>query len=151
MLFCNVNVFQWNRIWLFSRHVLFDSGFHVMTVNKVFWDRPKIILGFTIMPCWVLSWLLKKTLLILLEDFPCSSPVSGLSGLRWMSSDPDLLQKFWLFNLRLGIWNYHHSWGVNTSFASSLRAWRSDASISSNSSMSATKMSPFQILPAESA
>ena len=35
--------------------------------------------------------------------------------------------------------------GVNTSFAFSLRAWSSDASISSNSSMSATMMSPFQI------
>ena len=38
--------------------------------------------------------------------------------------------------------------GVNTSFALSLRAWNSDASISSNSSMSATIMSPFQILTA---
>ena len=38
--------------------------------------------------------------------------------------------------------------GVNTSFALSLRAWSSDASISSNSSMSATRMSPFQIPPA---
>ena len=37
--------------------------------------------------------------------------------------------------------------GVNTSFALSLFAWISDASISSNSSTSATIMSPFQILP----
>ena len=37
--------------------------------------------------------------------------------------------------------------GVNTSFALSLLAWSSDASISSNSSMSATIMSPFQIPP----
>ena len=38
--------------------------------------------------------------------------------------------------------------GVNTFFALSLLAWISDASISSKSSMSATKMSLFQILPA---
>ena len=37
--------------------------------------------------------------------------------------------------------------GVNTSSALSLRAWGSDASICSNSSMSATMMSPFQIPP----
>ena len=38
--------------------------------------------------------------------------------------------------------------GVNTSFALSLLAWTPDASICSNSSMSATVMSPFQMLPA---
>ena len=37
--------------------------------------------------------------------------------------------------------------GVNTSFALSLLAWISDASVSSNSSMSAILMSPFQIPP----
>ena len=37
--------------------------------------------------------------------------------------------------------------GVNTSFALSLLAWSSDASISNNSSVSATIMSPFQIPP----
>ena len=41
--------------------------------------------------------------------------------------------------------------GVNSSFALSLLAWISDASVSSNSSMSATVMSPFQILPAYNA
>ena len=35
--------------------------------------------------------------------------------------------------------------GVDTSFALSLQAWISDASICSNSSMSAVSMSPFQI------
>ena len=38
--------------------------------------------------------------------------------------------------------------GVNSSFALSLLAWISDASISSTSSMSATRMSLFQISPA---
>ena len=37
--------------------------------------------------------------------------------------------------------------GVNTSFALGLLAWSSDASISSNSSMSATILSPFQSHP----
>ena len=39
--------------------------------------------------------------------------------------------------------------GVNISFALSLLAWSSDASICSNSSMSAVNMSPFQIPPAD--
>ena len=41
----NVDVFQWNWELFFSRHVQFDSGFHVMTVNKVVWNGPTIILG----------------------------------------------------------------------------------------------------------
>ena len=44
--------------------------------------------------------------------------------------------------------NVHTFCGVNTSFASMLRGWISDASIFSKSSMSSTRMSPFQIPPA---
>ena len=47
-----------------------------------------------------------------------------------------------------GNMNFSPFSGVSTSFALSFLAWSSDASISSNSSMSATIMSPFQILAA---
>ena len=51
-----VHVFQWNTERFFSRHAQFHSGFHAMMVNKIYWDRPKIIFGFTIIPRWVVTW-----------------------------------------------------------------------------------------------
>ena len=150
----NVNVFQWKREWFFSRHVQFDSGFHVMTVNKVSWEQPEVISSFRIISCWVIlifnnkkmivdvGW--KKTRLILQEEFLVLLLGLGDPGLRWMFSNADPLQKFWLFHLRSGKWIFHLSLA---SFALSLRPWSSDASICSNSSMSATKMSPFLQLP----
>ena len=89
---------------------------------------------------------LKKTRLTLLEDYLVLLLCLGYPGLRWMFSDLDLLQEFWLFHLRLGIRIFHLSLASTLPFALSLRAWSSDASISSISSMSATVMSPFQIL-----
>ena len=41
-----------------------------------------------------LSVRLKKTLLVLLEDYLALLLCKGCPGLRWMFSDPDLLQKF---------------------------------------------------------
>ena len=108
----------------FSRHVQFDSGFHVMTLNEISWDRPKITCGFTMS----LVVRLKKTRLILREDYLILLLCLGCPGLRWMFSEPDLFQKVWLFHLRLGIWKCPPFWCVNTSFALSLRAWSSDAS-----------------------
>ena len=81
--------------------------------------------------------------LILPEEFLVLLLVPDDPGLKWMVSDVVLLQRFWLFHLRLGI--LKNFMGVNTSLALSLLAWISDASIRSNSSMSATRMSPFQI------
>ena len=52
---------------------------------------------------------LKKTRLILLADYLVLLLCLGSSGLKWMFSDPDLLQNFWLFHLRLGIWIFHLS------------------------------------------
>ena len=68
---------------------------------------------------------LKKIRLILLEDY----------------FEPDLLQRVLPFIYI----------GANTSYALSLLAWISDASIFSNSSMSATIMSPSQNPPEYSA
>ena len=55
-----------------------------------------------------------KTRLVLLEDFLVLLLGLGDPGLRWMFSEPDLLQRVSQFHLRLG--------GVNTSFALSLFA-----------------------------
>ena len=52
----NIDKFQWNREWFFSRHVQFDSGFQVMTVNKVSWNGPEIIPTITIILRWVSKW-----------------------------------------------------------------------------------------------
>ena len=52
----DVNVFQWNREWFFSRRVKFDSWFNVMAVNEVSWHGPKIIYRFTGIRKWVLRW-----------------------------------------------------------------------------------------------
>ena len=90
---------------------------------------------------------LKKTCLVLLEDFLVLLLGLVCPSLRWMFSEPDLLQRVWTVASAKNF-IVHHFWGDNTSFALSLQAWISDASIFSNSSMSATMMSPFQILPA---
>ena len=86
--------------------------------------------------------------LILLEDVHVLLLAQGCPRLRWMFSEPDLLQivYFSICDLEF-LKKVHHFGSVNTSFAMSLFAWTSDASIFSNSSMSATKMSPFQIPP----
>ena len=84
---------------------------------------------------------------ILREDFLVLLLCLGCPGLRWMLSEPDLLQIIWLFHLRSGISIFHHFWALNTSFALSFLAWISDASIFYNSWLSATKMSHFQMLP----
>ena len=56
----------------------------------------------------------------------------------------------WQFCCTICYWDlkYYPNCGVNTSFALVLRGRVSDASMFSNSSMSATRISPFQILPA---
>ena len=47
---------QWHRKWFFSRHVQFDSGFHMLTLNEIAWNGPEIMSSFTIMPRGVLKW-----------------------------------------------------------------------------------------------
>ena len=57
--FCSsrdVNVFQWNGEWFFSRRVKFDSGFNVMAVYEVSWHGPEIIFRFTGIRKWVVRW-----------------------------------------------------------------------------------------------
>ena len=120
-----------------------------MTINGFSCNSPEVIFSFLIIPRWVfLKWVGECNS----SDFPwrisCSSPRSRHSrvkvGVLRRHSHPKIL------TVSSVIWNIYFSLlvGVNTSFALSLRAWSSDASICSHSSMSATKMSPFQILPA---
>ena len=92
---------------------------------------------------------LKKIRLILLEDFLVLLLVLGDPGLRWMFSEPDLLQRVLPFHLRLGIWNFSPLIGVNTSFALSLFCvdFRCVHLFQIPQCLQ-TKMSPFQILPA---
>ena len=69
------------------------------------------------------------------KNFLFFSSFRTIPWLRWMVSDVDLLQKFWSVPSATG--NVKIVIGVSTSFPLSLLAWISDASISSNSSMSA--------------
>ena len=85
----------------------------------------------------------KKTRLVLREYVLVLLLGLGCPGLRWMFSDPVLIQTV---PSAIGNLNFSPLIDVNTSFALSLLPWISDASICSNSSMSATIMSPFQIL-----
>ena len=41
----NVDVLHRNRKCFFSRHVQFDSGFHMMAINEISCNRPEIILA----------------------------------------------------------------------------------------------------------
>ena len=77
--------------------------------------------------------------------FLCS--FGTLPDIRWMFSDAVLPPKIFTVPSATGNMKFPLLCGVYTSFALSLRAWSSDASISSNSSMSATIMSAFQIPP----
>ena len=65
---------------------------------------------------------LKKTRLLLLEDFLVLLLGVGSPGLRWMLQEPDLLLRVLPFHLRFGKINFSPLMGVNTSFALSLFA-----------------------------
>ena len=131
----NVDVRKRNKKWFFSRHVQFDSEFHVMALNEISCKRPEVIFSFRIIQRWLfLKWDS--------SDFPwrisCSSPCCWrfrvtVDVLRRCS-----LPKIWTVPSATGHMKFPLLCSVNTSFALSHRAWTSDASISSNSSMSAS-------------
>ena len=139
----NVKVSQWNSDYLFSKHMEFDSGFNMMTRNVALRVRPETISGFTVTVRWVLSCWWKRPVWFSSKDFMHFSsfwvvPYQGGCCQNLISS-----KKFNFFLSRR--WK-SPILGVITVFASSLFAWVWDASIFSNSSMSANIMSPFQIL-----
>ena len=144
----DVNVFQWNGTWFFSRHVQFDSRFNVMTVSVVPWNGPEIVSCFTIIQRWVLKRCWGEDPSDSPRICPCSSPRSGLSRIKVdvlrTSSPPNNLT----VPSAIGkiICSTVCGRGVNTSFSLGLQAWIPDASIFSNSSMSLQpNMSPFQV------
>ena len=114
---------QWNKKWFFSRHVRLwvrrDDGKNCLTWTR---NHSKLHHRTTMS----LEVGLKKIRVILLED----------------------CQEFYCTICDWENKNCHLFIGVNTTFALSLFVWISGASICSNSSMPATKMSPFQIPPA---
>ena len=48
----NIDVLHWNRKWFFFRHVLFDSGFNVITINEFSCDRPEVTFSFLIITAY---------------------------------------------------------------------------------------------------
>ena len=77
--------------------------------------------------------LVVETRQILLEDLPAPRVIQGCSGSKWMCSEPDLSQRVLTIPSAIGNINFSPFLGVNTSFALTLLAWISDASILSNS------------------
>ena len=145
----NVDVLHRNRKCFFPRHVQFDSWYNE--------DDDKWILLWSSrshfeLPHHPASSRLEVGLenlihLTFLEEFPVLLLVPDAPWLRWMFSERCSHQKIFTVPSATRNMKFPLLCGVNTSFALTLRAWSSDASISSNSSMSATIMSPFQIHP----
>ena len=107
-----------------------------MTINAFFCDRPEGFFSFLIIARRVVLKLGWRIYFIWL-----SSPRSGRSRVKVYVLRRCSLPKIFT----AGNMSFSPLIGVNTSFVLSLRAWSSDASFSSNSSMSPTIMSPFQI------
>ena len=108
---------------------------------------PEIVSDFCVIACWSDSWDP--------SDSPwrttwCSSPRAGLSWLKWIFGICDLILPTWPDPSAKGHTISCHFFGMRTSFALSLRACESDASLFSSPSTTATKMSPFQMPPASS-
>ena len=108
----DVNIFQWNRVWFFSRRVEFDSRFNVMAVYEVSWHGPEVIDPLHRHPDVSLEVVKVETLLILQENFFDLLLELGGPTSRWIFSVPALLQQIWLFHLRLGIWIFHFLWEI---------------------------------------
>ena len=145
----NVDVLQWNGKWFFFQHVQFDSWYIVMTTNEFSCDRPEVIFRFLIITSWVflkMGWCI-PFIWISLKNFLFFASFRTVSGSRWMFSDAVLTQRFLTLPFATGKMKFPLLCGVYTSLALSFLAWSSDASISSDSSMSATTKSPFQIPP----
>ena len=81
----DVNVFQWNREWFFSRRLKFHSGFDVMAVFEDSWHGPKVVYRFTGIRIWVLRWWKRP--------FWFSKKVTSTLSLNW--------SREWFFSRRL--------------------------------------------------
>ena len=103
----DVNVFQLNREWFFSRRVKFDSGFNVLAVFEVSWHGPEIISCFSGIRIWVLRWWRWSQVNLFDLLLELGGPAS-----RWMFSVPDLLQQILFVHLPLEKWIFHFVWEI---------------------------------------
>ena len=135
----HINVFQWNRECFFFRHIGLNSWFNVMTMDEVTLKRPEVSPGFGVIFWFCRLRPFRFALKFSTETFaPCRlfPPWSGFS---------EFVVSSWQFCCTICYREkYSLVCGVNTSFAVILGGWISDASMFSNSSMSATSISPLQ-------
>ena len=146
----NFDVLLWNKKWFFYRHVQFDSGFHVLTVNRISWDRPEIIFSFRIIACWVILkrswrkpfiWFSSKNFLFL-SSFRTIPDWGGWSQTSISSRD---------FDCSICDWEYEvstFSWALTLPLRWAFGRGVLTRPTCSNSFMSVSGMSPFQIPPA---
>ena len=124
----NVSVFQWYWECFFFRHMELNSWVNLMTINVIPCDRPNVVSGFSVIRQRV-SWFrpVRLSSQIIVMDVVSFRVIRDGGGF----SDNMKCSPFF---------------GMKTVFAMRLPAWISDASKFSNSPMSATMRSPFQIL-----
>ena len=130
----HVNISHGYWEWFFFGHVELNSGFSVITINEIPFDRPQIDSGDCLWSTIVSNgWDLSDCLW---RSSTCSSLCARWS---WIELD---FRKTWslLDNLTVPF-----AIGDRTSLALSLRARIFDVSRFSSSSVSATRISPFQI------
>ena len=117
-------------------------GSYNLTLGSTLWRwkklhemGQKIIPNFNIMQRWFLKWGWRRLVWLFTEDFLVLLLGLGDPRLRWMFSEPALIQRWLSFPSAIGTRNCSPLMGVDTSFALNLIASISDASICSNSSV----------------
>ena len=137
-----VDIFKWYRTWFFTRDIEFNSRLNVITKNNFqrssknrFWLHRHPLACLTV-----------ETLVEVIIVFFVSCRII----LSWGGSSENLISSRQRDRsiCERGYEHFSPFFGMRTSLALSLRAWISDVSKFCSSSMSATMMSPFQILPA---
>ena len=123
----------------FFRHVELNTRFNVMTINEVTLNRPEVFPGFSVIFCFCRLKPFRFALKFSTEIFTSLQVVPTFGFSDSVVSSKQVC-------CSICDWEYKNILcGVDTSFALSLRAWISDASRFSISSMPAITMSPFQI------
>ena len=125
-----------------------NSWFNVMTINVIPCDRPEIVSGFPVISqCFYRLRPVRLSLKTVFVLFVSCKVVLNSDG----SSENLIFSRQLSFSICDWEYELYTLFGVIISFAWSLRACISHASKFSSSSMSATKISPFQIPPAYNA
>ena len=141
---CYIDVFQWNKECFFFRDTELNSKLNVMTIDEVTLNGPSVSSGFSVVSCFCRLkpfWFALKFSTEIFTSYRLFPPWSGFS--EFVVSSKNIAVPSAAGTIKSSL-----LCGVNISFALSLRGWIPDASNFSNSSMSATRISPFQIPPA---